>query len=82
MPDLTESEVATHYRQFLLEVECVQLEQEAVLKCLAQHHGLSRIVLEGFIPEEVAAFGEKLNELKAQRGQLSTPARCGLTPNR
>jgi hypothetical protein len=61
---LGEHEAKARYREFLLEVELVQLEQAALLKCLARHHGLRRVLYEGLTKEETAAYPEKVAELR------------------
>src|SRR5262249_14644377 len=58
-------EVKARYREFLLEVELVQLEQAALLKCLAQHHGLRRVLFEGLTAEEAKLYREKVADLHA-----------------
>lgn len=45
---LTDDEIDRRYREFLLEVELVQLEQMALLRCLIRHHGLKRSSPKGF----------------------------------
>ncbi|HLW65885.1 MAG TPA: hypothetical protein VKS79_11235 [Gemmataceae bacterium] len=50
---LTPDEIDLLYEQHLLEVELVQLEQMAVLRCLIQHHGLKKLFSEGFSRGEV-----------------------------
>jgi hypothetical protein len=69
LPNLTEANVATLYRKFLLEVECVQLEQKAALTALAKHHGLSRIVLEGLTSDTAEAYRQKLDRLKTVQAE-------------
>jgi hypothetical protein len=39
------------YREHLLQVELVQHEQAAVLRCLIKHHGLKRVLAEGLTAE-------------------------------
>src|SRR5262249_54909097 len=43
---LTEAEVDAAYTEHLLQVELVQLEHLALLRCLAKHHGLRRVFAE------------------------------------
>ena len=47
---LTAEELDRRYRESLLEVEVVQLEQMAMLRCLIKHHGLREVHAEGFSP--------------------------------
>src|SRR5262245_66447880 len=42
--ELTEAEIDALHEELLLQVELVQLEQAALLRCLARHHGLRRIL--------------------------------------
>jgi hypothetical protein len=60
-----EEQVKPRYREFLLEVELVQLEQAALLKCLSRHHGLRRVLFEGLTPEEGKLYREKVADLHA-----------------
>jgi hypothetical protein len=76
---LSDAEVKGRYRELLLEVELVQLEQAALLKCLARHHGLRRVLFEGLTPGEVKPYREKVAELRetgpALREQLAEAQR-------
>jgi hypothetical protein len=49
-------EADIRYRAFLLEVELVQLEQLALLRCLARRHGLSEVWAEGVAKKEEWIF--------------------------
>jgi len=62
---LTAAEIDRLHQELLLEVELVQLEQMAVLRCLIQHHGLKRVFSEGFSQRELDAYREKIAVLKA-----------------
>lgn len=62
---LSEDEIDILHEQHLLEVELVQLEQMAVLRCLIRHHGLQRVFCEGFSPRELDAYREKIAVLRA-----------------
>ncbi len=44
---LSEREIDLLHEELLLEVDLVQIEQMAVLRCLIKHHGLKRVVAEG-----------------------------------
>jgi len=61
---LTQDEIDVLYEQHLLEVELVQLEQLAVLRCLIKHHGLKRVFAEGFSPAELEGYREKITGLR------------------
>lgn len=63
--ELTEQEIDQLHKELLLEAEIVQLEQMAVLRCLIKHHGLKRVHSEGFSPNELEAYREKIAVLKA-----------------
>lgn len=43
---LTDDEIDRLYQEHLLEVELVQVEQMAVLRCLIKHHGLKKVFLD------------------------------------
>lgn len=63
--DLADKEIDRLYQEFLLEVELVQIEQLAILRCLIRHHGLKRVHSEGFSPNELEAYREKIAVLKS-----------------
>lgn len=63
--DLTEQELDQLHQELLLDAEIVQLEQMALLRCLIKHHGLKRVHSEGFSPNELEAYREKIAVLKA-----------------
>jgi len=58
--ELSPAEVEVLYEQHLLEVELVQAEQMAVLRCLIRHHGLKMAFSEGFSPEDDPVYLEKI----------------------
>ena len=62
---LTPDEIDLLFRQHLLEVELVQVEQIALLRCLIKHHGLKRVFAEGFSPAEAEAYREKIAVLRS-----------------
>lgn len=69
--DLTPGEVDRLYERHLMEVEAVQLEQVAVLRCLIRHHGLRRVYAEGLTPKDVPNFREQIGVLRGmERDQL------------
>jgi hypothetical protein len=61
---ITEEEMDLRYQEHLLEVELVQLEHLALLRCLARRHGLRRVFVEGITPEGVNNFREMVAALK------------------
>lgn len=63
--ELTERELDQLHQELLLDAEIVQLEQMALLRCLIKHHGLKRVHSEGFSPNELEAYREKIAVLKA-----------------
>lgn len=64
-PELDTDEIDRLYEEFLHEVELVQVEQMALLRCLIKHHGLTKVFSEGFSPSEVEAYQVKIAGLKA-----------------
>lgn len=63
--ELTAEEIDQIHQELLLEVELVQLEQMAVLRCLIKHHGLKRVFSEGFSPGELEAHRERIAVLQS-----------------
>jgi hypothetical protein len=63
--ELTADEIDRLHQELLLEVELVQIEQMAVLRCLIRHHRLKKVFSEGFSPNELEAYREKIAVLKA-----------------
>ena len=61
---LNADELDRRFQEFLLEVELVQLEQMAVIRCLIEHHGLKRVYAEGFTPEDSEAYRERVKALR------------------
>jgi hypothetical protein len=59
----SDEQAKARYREFLLEVELVQLEQAALLRCLTRHHGLRRVLYEGLTPGEAKLYREKAADL-------------------
>ena len=57
---LTEQEIDLLHEEHLLEVELVQLEQMAVLRCLIKHHGMRSVVAEGFSEGELQLYKQKV----------------------
>src|SRR5207237_8197492 len=63
--ELTAEEIDQIHHELLLEVELVQLEQMAVLRCLIKHHGLKNVFSEGFSPDELKAYRERIAVLRS-----------------
>jgi hypothetical protein len=63
--ELTDDEIDRLHQELLLEVELVQLEQMALLRCLIKHHGLKKVFSEGFSPGELEAYREKIAVLRS-----------------
>lgn len=63
--ELTIDEIDRLHQELLLEVELVQIEQMAVLRCLIKHHGLKKVFSEGFSPNDLEAYRERIAVLRA-----------------
>lgn len=61
---LSEAEVGKLYEEHLLETELVQVEQLALLRCLARRHGLRQVRIEGLTAKEVTPFRERIEASK------------------
>lgn len=61
---LADAEAARLYEEHLLEVELVQIEQMAILRCLSRRHGLRTVRIEGLTAKEVNLFRERIESLK------------------
>lgn len=61
---IPEEAVDGQYHRFQLQVELVQLEQSAILRCLAQHHGLKQILAEGLTAKNLKEFQDEVAELR------------------
>jgi hypothetical protein len=62
--DLLAKDGRTEWEAFLLEVEAVQLDQTAALECLARHHGLKRMLVEGLTEADMPALPDKVVQLR------------------
>src|SRR5262249_10273293 len=81
---VSDEEVDKLLREHLLEVELVQIEQVALLRCLVKHHGLQVVLAEGLTPRRLEIFGEiiaalrdmdeQLADLRKQRAEVKGPA--------
>jgi hypothetical protein len=76
--DLLANDGRTDWEAFLREVEAVQLDQAAALECLARHHGLKRVLVEGLtendmplLPGKVAQLREAEQHQPALKAQLA-----------
>jgi len=69
---LTKTEVDLHLQEFLLQVELVQLEQMALLRCLIKYHGLKRVYIERFTPEQMPGMHERIAALREAEPHQAT----------
>jgi hypothetical protein len=67
---ISEEEMDLRYQEHLVQVELVQLEHLALLRCLARRHGLRRVYVEGMAPEGVKNFREIVAALKKVETRL------------
>jgi hypothetical protein len=58
--ELTTEEIDRLHEELLLEVEAVQLEQMALLRCLIKHHGLKRIFSEGLASKDQPDYRKRI----------------------
>ena len=66
----------TEWGPSLLEVEAVQLDQAAAFECLARHHGLKRVLIEGLTEADMPALPDKVARLReAEQHQPALKAR-------
>src|SRR5437899_3924586 len=63
--ELTVPETDQLHHELLLEVELVQFEQMALLRCLITHHGLKKVFSEGFSPDELKTYRERIAVLRS-----------------
>src|SRR5262245_44425275 len=69
--DLTEEGIEALHEEHLLQVELVQLEQAALLRCLAQYHGLRRLLAEGMTEKDVPLYPDRIGSLREADQQLA-----------
>ena len=70
--ELADDEIDRLHRELLLQVEAVQLEQMALLRCLVKHHGLKRLHCEGLTAKDLPNYKEKIAVLREMdRTQIS-----------
>lgn len=67
--ELTDDEIDRLHQELLLQVELVQVEQMAVLRCLVKHHGLKKVLAEGFSPKELEAYRERIAVLRSMENE-------------
>jgi hypothetical protein len=65
---LSDAEFAEMYRELLLDVECVQIEQMGAIRCL-RHHGLSAVFSEGFSVGEEKEYRERIEAVRGIQKQ-------------
>ena len=69
--ELNDDEIDRLHEEHLLEVQAVQLEQIALLRCLIRHHGLKTLFSEGLTEKGYANFVEIVGVLgKMERDQV------------
>jgi hypothetical protein len=61
--------LARRHDELLLEVEGVQAEQIAVLRCLIRHHGLRRVYCEGLTTAGLTNYGEQIRVLREMEAE-------------
>ncbi len=69
--EIRDEEIERLYEQHLLEVELVQLEQMALLRCLIRHHGLQQVFCEGLAEEDLVIYKAKLRVIRRMRQSIS-----------
>ena len=70
--ELTAEEIDRLHQELLLEVEAVQLEQMALLRCLIKHHGLKRIFSEGLAAKDLPEYRKRIAVLRnMEQNQIS-----------
>ncbi len=68
--EYSDEDVDRLYAEFLAEVEQVQIEQAALLRCLIRHHGLTCVFQEGLTEEDLPIYRAKIRVLKSLERQL------------
>jgi hypothetical protein len=66
------------HQEHLLEVEAVQLEQMALLRCLIQHHGLKRVYCEGLTANDLPNYKEMVASCARWNGPRSASSTSSL----
>jgi hypothetical protein len=68
---LSDEQVDRMHEELCLEVEAVQLEQMALLRCLIKHHGLRRIFAEGLTENDLPNYRDRIAVLRSmEREQM------------
>lgn len=67
---LTDQEIKASYEGHLLETELVQLEQMTLLRCLAKHHGLKRILAEGITHQTAFILDVKIGAVAEMQKEM------------
>ncbi len=68
---MSPNEIDRLYQEFLLEVDLVQIEQIALLRCLIKHHGLKAVYSEGLSPDALSDYQAKIAVLRSmEREQM------------
>lgn len=67
---LAEEDIDRLYEEFLSEVDLVQTEQKALLRCLIKHHGLRRIFCEGLTDLDLPIYRAKIAALRTVERQI------------
>jgi hypothetical protein len=68
---ISEEDIDKLFRKHLLEVELVQLEQAAILRCLVRHHGLKCVLAEGLTARGLENYKEIVAALRDRDSQLA-----------
>ena len=68
---VSDAEIDSIYEKFLSQVEAVQTEQRALLRCLVKHHGLRVVFQEGLTQLDLPAYRAKLRVLRKLEGEMS-----------
>jgi hypothetical protein len=61
---LSDEDIDVLHAEHLLEVELVQLDQAAILRCLTKHHGLRQVLCEGLTAKGVSTYKAKVDSLR------------------
>jgi len=62
--ELSAREIDTIWEEHLLEIDLVQVEQMAALRCLVKYHGLQRTFAEGLTKEGMEVYRERIRVAK------------------
>ena len=68
---LSDAQISSLYAAFLLEVELVQVQQQAILELLRRHHGLDHVCIEGLTEKDVDLYRLKLSGLRKSGEKIS-----------